>query len=157
MITLLRCVWETGTPDCTKYAAGACLLYQLAEQRLTEMTRGCLDTELGALIHSVSLAGCSRQLEKKRERYNGKRQRQGHVGQVWMNADKLQRFMGHDDGRADRDVGKELVLLSFSSQQCWTTSQLMLCKLARCAPLYFLPSTSRRNSFPSCTLWPSEM
>lgn len=87
MITLLRCVWETGTLDCTKYAASACLLYQLAEQRLTEMTRGCLDTELGALIHSVSLAGSSRQLDRKRESGRDavavkKRQRQGHVGEV---------------------------------------------------------------------------
>lgn len=47
---------ETGSLDCTKYAASACLLYQLAERRLTEMTPGCLDTKLSVLIHSVSLA-----------------------------------------------------------------------------------------------------
>lgn len=87
MITLLRCVWETGTLDSTKYAASACLLYQLAEQRLTEMTRGCLDTELSALIHSVSLAGTSRQLDRKRDSGGAtvtvkKRLRQGHVGEV---------------------------------------------------------------------------
>lgn len=32
----------------------------------TEMTRGCLDTELGALIHSISLAENGRQLQRVR-------------------------------------------------------------------------------------------
>lgn len=46
---------------CTSWQRGA----------LTEMTRGCLDTELIALIHSVSLAGSSGQLERQRERAEG--------------------------------------------------------------------------------------
>ncbi len=91
-----------------KYAAFACLLYQLAEQRLAEMTQGCLDTELGALIHSVSLAGSSRERGGgEQRRYNdSEKERRTRPCKEGMNEGKLVRFMGH------RDVGKEHLQLS---------------------------------------------
>ncbi len=106
MITLLRCFWETGTKDGTKYAAGACLLYQLAEQRLTEMTQGCLGSELGALIHSVSLARSSRKRGRRGDIMTMKKRRTEQCGEG-MNECKLLRFMGHGDTHTHTDVGKE--------------------------------------------------
>lgn len=122
MITQLRCVLETGSLDCTKYAASACLLYQLAERRLTEMTRGCLDTELSALIHSVSLAGTSRQLETKRESRGdmySDREKYTKTGPCRGGInDKLIKFMGDGDRQTEKTHGKRVLLTLTLSTMC---------------------------------------
>lgn len=114
MITQLRCILDTGSLDCTKYAARACVLYQLAERRLTEMTRGCLDTELSALIHNVSLAGRSRQLERKRESRGdmySDREKDTKTGPCRGGINDIPiRFMGDGDKRTEKAHGKRVLL-----------------------------------------------
>lgn len=116
MITRLRCVWETETLNCTKYAATACLLNQLAEWRLTEMTRGCLDTKLSAWIHSVSLAGSSREMERVKEiKWQRKRGKDRAVqGRYEWQTDEVYGTLWQG---ARQDTWEKS---SFSCHPCWT-------------------------------------